>query len=190
MDRKFNPKEVDKLRKPERLQRENPQTVWENIGLSNPSCLVDVGCGIGFASIPFARHIPAGTVYACDISQEMLDILKEEIGKAGVKNIKPVLVEEAKIPLADGIADAVLMQNIHHELHAEVEILKECRRLLKPGGKIAIVDWKKEPMDIGPPQEIRVSVKKIGSDLREAGFTQIQSLDLLAYHSFVLAQKP
>jgi hypothetical protein len=62
--------------------------------------------------------------------------------------------------------------------------------LLKPGGRIAVIDWKKKPMEFGPPQELRVSAKKIGSDLREAGFVQITAHEILLYHSFVLAQKP
>jgi ubiquinone/menaquinone biosynthesis C-methylase UbiE len=190
MEKKFNPAEIDKLRDPRRLEVENPSVIWDHLGLTDPACVVDVGCGAGFCAIPFAGKTPAGKIYACDISQEMLDAMTKESQTAGVKNIFPVLVEEDKIPLDPGIADALLMQNIHHELHSAVDSLRECRRVLRDGGRIAVIDWKKEAMDFGPPLVIRVSSKKIGSDLREAGFVQIEAFETLPYHSFIIAKKP
>jgi ubiquinone/menaquinone biosynthesis C-methylase UbiE len=190
MKKKFNPAEIDKLRDPRRLETENPSIIWGKLGLGDSACIVDVGCGAGFSAIPFAKKTPGGKVYACDISPEMLDAITKEIESSGVANVFPLLVDEAKIPLEDGIADALLMQNIHHELHSAEESLLECKRVLRPGGKIVVVDWKKDLMDFGPPLNIRVSAKKIGSDLREAGFVQIDVFDLLPYHSFIVARKP
>jgi ubiquinone/menaquinone biosynthesis C-methylase UbiE len=187
---KFNPKNLEKLRNPKRLELENPDLIWEKMALVKPECLVDVGCGIGFSAIPMAKKMPGGKVYACDISLEMLSALGEEIKNSGVDNIRPILMEEVKIPVEGGCADGVLMQNLHHELKSPVESLKECGRILRPGGKIAVIDWKKVTAESGPPLEIRVSPKKIGSDLREAGFIQIEALEVLPCHSFLVATKP
>lgn len=181
---------VEKLKKPERLKRENPDLIWENLLLNKPASVLDIGCGIGFASIPFAKKIPKGIVYACDISEEMLDMLKPEIEQAGVTNIKPVLMEEVKVPLDDEIADCILMQNLYHEFKDARENLRECRRLLKLGGKLGIVDWKKEEMAFGPPLDIRVEAKKIEKDLMDAGFLFITNIDVLPYHNFFVAVNP
>lgn len=190
MEKKFNPLEIDKLRDPRRLETENPFIIWEKMGLGETACIVDVGCGFGFCAVPFAQRSRDGKVYACDISLEMLDAAEKEAEAAGVSNLIPVLMKETKIPLDDGIADALLMHNVHHELESAEESLLECRRVLRPGGTIAVMDWKKDPMDFGPPMDIRVSAKKIGSDLREAGFSRIVVLDDFPYHSFVTARKP
>ncbi|MBI3582060.1 MAG: class I SAM-dependent methyltransferase [Nitrospinae bacterium] len=189
-NRKFDPKEKDRLRDPRRIEREDPNLIWEKLEPDNPLCVVDVGCGLGFAAIPFSKKMPGGKVYACDVSSEMLEAMKLEAKAADARNIIPVLSQEAKIPVETGIADLLLTQNLHHELHSAVETLLECKRILRRGGKIAVIDWKKEPMEFGPPQEIRVTAKKIGSDLREAGFVRIESLDALRFHTFIVARKP
>lgn len=187
--RKFDVREVDKLRRPERLQRENPEVIWEQMALDNPEVFVDIGAGIGFAAVPFARKMPGGKVYACDLAQEMLDILRAESDAAGVKNIHLVKMDEVNIPLPDAIADGVLMQNLHHELHHPVASLAECRRIMKDGAKIAIIDWKKEPMEMGPPMELRLSAADIEGHLKEAGFAWVTRNDVLPLHCFIIGVK-
>ncbi len=190
LDKKFNPESVDKLRNPERLERENPEVIWENLPAENLETLVDVGCGIGFTAIPFARKMRDGTVYACDANSEMLDMLKAELEKAGVKNVKPLLMEEVEIPLPDGMADVVFMQNLYHELDQPMDNLNECKRLLKSGGVMAVIDWKALEMPFGPPTDIRVESIKIETALIETGFNFVKNLDVFSCHSFVVAVKP
>ncbi len=187
--RKFDFRDVDKLRRPERLQRENPEVIWEQMALDDPSVFVDIGAGIGFAAVPFARKMPKGKIYACDLEQEMLNILRAEAESSGVGNIHLVKMEEVNIPLPDAIADGVLMQNLHHELHHPVASLAECRRIMKDGAKIAIIDWKKEPMEAGPPQELRLSASDIEAHLKEAGFAWVTHNEVLPLHHFIIAVK-
>ncbi len=184
---KFDPKKLYKLKDPKRLIRENPETIWKNFSLDNPTCLIDIGGGIGFCAIPFAKKMPRGTVWVCDISVDMLAELKNEIKKAGVTNVKPLLMAEVDVPLPDSLADGILMQNLHHELKHPQNSLKECKRLLKPNGKLAIIDWKKGKMAEGPPYESRVTESDIENDLSSAGFTDIEKFTGLPYHSFLIA---
>jgi len=187
---KFNPDKLEKLRDPERLNRENPEIIWERLGLESPDCFIDIGAGIGFTAIPFARKMPAGIVWACDINLEMLAELKKELDKNGVTNVKMLLTAESRITLPDSIADSVLMLNLYHELENPGESLAECRRLLKPGGRLAIIDWKKEETPMGPKVEHRVSAESIEADLKKAGFADIRSFDDFPYHSFLTADRP
>ncbi|MEE8483570.1 MAG: SAM-dependent methyltransferase, partial [Nitrospinota bacterium] len=55
---KFDPKEKDKLKNPERLQRENPDLIWKTLALENPKNFIDIGCGVGFSAIPFSKKMP------------------------------------------------------------------------------------------------------------------------------------
>lgn len=187
--KKFNPAEVDKLKRPERLERENPETIWAHLALKEDSCFVDVGAGVGFAAIPFARKMPKGRVYACDLSWEMLEMLEKEAARAGVANVVCVPMGEVAVPLADAIADAALMQNLHHELDRPLESLGECRRLLKKGGWMAVIDWKKEPTPAGPPLHIRVSAEEIAAQFSAAGFMAVETVEAFPYHNFIIGKK-
>lgn len=188
INKKFDPKSVGKLKKPERIQNENPELIWEKMGLKADSTFIDIGCGVGFAAMPFAKKMPEGLVYACDISAEMLEMLKKEIIESGVKNVAPVKMDEVRCPLPDAIADGVLMQNIHHELDSAIDNLKECRRLMKHGGVMAVIDWKPMETPGGPPLEIRVEAGKIEEDFIAAGFSSVKSLDVFPYHNFIVAE--
>jgi ubiquinone/menaquinone biosynthesis C-methylase UbiE len=87
------------------------------------------------------------------------------------------------------IADLVYMITVHHELLEPEKLLKEGYRLLKPGGKITIIDWKKEEMIDGPSIEKRISEEMIIKQLKNAGFNNISQYNLLPLHSFIIAQK-
>ena len=189
IEKKFDPKKFTKLKKPERLDRENPELTWEKMSLKNDSTFIDIGCGVGFAAIPFAKKMTGGLVYACDLSEEMLAVLKSDLDETSIKNVKTIKMEEVSVPLPDAIADGALMQNLHHELDNAIDNLKECSRLLKPGGIVAVIDWKVMETPGGPPLEIRVDAKKIEKDMVDAGFDSIRSLDVFPYHSFVIAKK-
>ena len=185
---KFNPALVERLRDPERLQFTNPDAVWAILATRPVTTLVDLGAGIGFFAIPFARKIPAGRVYACDTSAEMLAHLQAALAEQHVGNVTPLRSEEVRVPLPDHEADVVFMANLHHELDHPQESLRECLRLLKPGGTVAIVDWKPDPTPKGPPAEVRIPPETVRAQLMEAGFHAVASHPILPYHYFLTAQ--
>ncbi len=188
--RKFDPKSIDKLNNPERFNRENPDVIWKELGLRDPRVLVDIGAGTGFFAVPFARKGLAITVHACDLQDEMLAWLKEHLPADLRGRVMPVKMEETRVPLADGIADLVYMINLHHELEDRGAVMKECFRLLKPGGMVMAIDWKKSETPSGPPQEIRVTEGEISADLKHAGFRDIRGHPVLPYHNFVTGKRP
>ena len=187
---KFDVKKVAKLHDPERLKYLNPEAVWTAIGDERVRTIVDIGAGIGFFAIPYSRKITPGKVYACDISEEMLGHLAESLQKEKVENVEPVHCEEVRVPLAAGIADLVMMFNLHHELDHPTASLAETVRLLAPGGKLAILDWKAEQTPTGPPLHVRVPPDQVASQMTEAGLTAIAHHPVLEYHYLVTGEKP
>ncbi len=155
---KFDPGQAHRLNDPERPKHENPQMILKAAGIRSGMTVVDAGCGTGFYTFPASGLIgEKGLVYAVDMSKEMLKILKREIEKQNVKNVRAVVSEETSIPLDDGIADMVINVNMLHEAYDMDAFVRELKRLMKNNGILLLIDHKKEPMPSGPPLQDRVS---------------------------------
>jgi ubiquinone/menaquinone biosynthesis C-methylase UbiE len=187
--RKFDPKKLEVLNDPKRLQILDPDLIWETVDVSNPRVLVDIGAGTGFFAVPFSRKMKGGKVYACDVSDTMLGWMEKNLRQETKGVVVPLKMEESSVPLSDGIADLVYMINLHHELEEPEKIVREAFRLLKHGGKLMIIDWKKEEMPEGPPLSIRVTEGTIREHVRKAGFVRITTYNVLRLHNFVVGQK-
>ena len=155
---KFDPKKLVKLNNPERLKYLNPDFILQNFNIGESPTLIDIGAGTGFFAKVFSELINEGKIYACDTSEIMINWMQENIQDP---KIIPVLNSENKIPLPDEIADIVYMINLYHELYEPSKILAESYRLLKNGGKIAVIDWRKEKTPDGPPIDIRVDESEV-----------------------------
>lgn len=184
---KFDAKKLAKLNNPDRFKNMNPDLILEAVGLQNPDILIDIGSGTGFFATAFSKKLQNTKIYACDNSQLMIEWMQENITD---KNIIPFKSLESKIDLPDECADLIYMINVHHELLEPEKILTEAYRLLKPKGKIAIIDWKIQETDQGPPLNIRVLDSIIKEQLLKVGFNNIKVDNLLfQFHSFLIGQK-
>jgi len=168
----FDPKKLNKLNNPERLKDIPPEYIWNKLALENVKTIVDIGAGTGFFSIPFMKLSGAKQVFACDISETMINWMQENLSEEH-PNILPIQMKEEILPLENSIADLVFMITLHHELKNPLENLKEARRLLKKGGKIFIIDWKTTEMKQGPPLNVRCKTEDVKEQIKEAGFTNI-----------------
>ena len=183
----FNPKKLDKLNNPVRLEEIPPKLIWDKLELNDPKVLVDIGAGTGFFSKAFLPFITNGKIYACDISDVMLDWVKENVCHE-FPEILPVKIENGIIPLDKRIADLVFMINLHHEIDNHRKLLKQANALLKKSRKILIVDWKKAEMEQGPSIDIRFTIDEVKEQLTESGFANLQSFELTK-HFVVIGEK-
>lgn len=186
-EKRFNPKKLNKLNNPERYKALPPELIIEKASLNNPDIIIDYGAGTGFYSTPFSERFPNSKIYACDIAQVMVDWMNENL-KNRYENIVPLKMEDNQVPLKDEIADLLFMINLHHELDSPNATLKECKRLLKPNGKIVISDWKKLQMEQGPPLNIRVDEDEVVEQLKKAGFVNIKTCSELALNYLIIAE--
>jgi len=126
--RKFDPKKLAKLNDPKRLEYLNPDVIWEEVSLATAGTLIDIGAGTGFFAMAFSKKIKNVKIYACDVSEEMIAWMNENIPADSKDTVIPIKMEEISVPLPDGIADLVYMINLHHELEQPLKTLKEARR--------------------------------------------------------------
>lgn len=188
IEKKFNPKKLEKLNNPKRLIDIPPDYVWDTLKLEKADTLVEIGAGTAFFSLAFLQQAKASEIYACDISEVMIDWVKENVVSKH-PGVIPVKCEENSIPLDDAIADAVFMINLHHELDDPTLIVAEAHRLLKPRGKIFIIDWIKKDMAEGPPTEIRCLPEQVVEQLVDSGFEHVSTFSTLPKHFLVVGEK-
>lgn len=187
--KKFNPKKLKKLNDPGRLEDIPMACIRQRLDVENPEVMVDIGAGTAFFSLAFLRQFSPSAIYACDVSEVMLDWIRENV-TPDHPGIIPVKSGESTLPLEDGIADLVFMINLHHELEDPVKILGESFRLLRPGGQVLIIDWMKKEMDQGPPVKIRCTPEDVQAQLLRAGFTGARSHPDLKKHFMVTGTRP
>lgn len=185
MDKKFNVKKLEKLNNPKRLESIPPKYIMERLNIEDESIIVDIGAGTGLFSKAFLEILNNITVYAMDISDTMIEWMKGHLPE----KVIPMLMGENNIPLDDNFCDLAIMITLHHELESPEHLLNETKRILKNGGKICIIDWKKEEMPMGPVFEIRCSKSAISDDLVSAGFKNIKTDESMGRFNMVWAQK-
>ena len=159
------------LDSPQRKKLLNPVKTLRALGIRAGMIVADVGCGTGFFTIPLAAVVgPRGRVLAADISREMIRDVGKRVEKAGLKNIKTVLSRENKIPVTSKRIDYCLLSSVVHELENRILFFRELKRLVKDGGKVGIIEWKKIPSPLGPPLRERISPAAMRQILAENGF--------------------
>ncbi len=181
----MDPARIGRLRSADRLEYFDPAKIWQVLRPGPDCTLIDIGAGVGFISLPFARAYPNAKVHGCDILDGMVGLLAADAAAQGLDNLDARLMQPAAIDLPDQCADFIVMAQLHHELDAPEPLMAECHRLLAPGGTIAIVDWKDEENGKSPAKGRRVPETSIRAHLRGAGFSDIQSHDIYEFHGFV-----
>ena len=123
----------------------DPSINLSKIGLSDGMKVVDLGAGSGFYAIELARRVgPAGRVYAVDVQKEILDRIRTSGATQGLRNIEVIWANAEKIggtKLRESMADRVIASNILFQIEKPDEFALEIKRLLKPNGKVLVIDW-------------------------------------------------
>jgi ubiquinone/menaquinone biosynthesis C-methylase UbiE len=109
--------------------------------------VLDVATGGGHVAYTFAPHV--ARVWATDITQEMLDQVKEEAGKRGLSNIRTAYAKAEALPFEDESFDLVTCRIAPHHFDSIPQFLSEVHRVLKKGGSLALVDNVVPPGSVG-----------------------------------------
>jgi len=153
---------------------------------------LDLGCGRGDYTVAIAEAIgPAGKIYGVDAWEEGLAELKTRAAARSIGNIHTISADLNKaIPFEDHVVDICLMATVLHDLLREGtgEVpLQEIRRVLKPDGMLAIVEFKKVEDGPGPPLSIRLSDREVEEVLRPFGFRKERVREVGPYHYLFIA---
>jgi precorrin-6B methylase 2 len=133
------------LEREEREQEERTSILLRELGLKPGMVIADVGAGSGYLSRQMAPLVqPGGRILAVDVQPEMLALLAKVAQDARYSNIEPLLGAVNDTRLAPGSVDLAIMVDVYHELEYPYEVLESIVRALKPGGRVAFVEYRGE----------------------------------------------
>jgi ubiquinone/menaquinone biosynthesis C-methylase UbiE len=188
MPHKFDPQNMKKLE--ERKKILPPMEVLIELGLGPGDVFVDIGAGTGYFSLPALDIVEEnGRVIAVDTSREMLDELESRVKSAGASNIEIIQSDEYDLKVADSSASFAFICTVLHEVEDKILFLTAIQKAMKTGGRLAIVEWIKQPMEKGPPPQDRIDISEAADMARQTGFRSIQSRAYNEFFYFVTALK-
>ncbi|MFC2033081.1 class I SAM-dependent methyltransferase [Chloroflexota bacterium] len=184
----FDTKQAKKLDNPGRINELKPLNLLRDLaGITNGYTCIDFGSGTGTFALPMAELVgDEGKVYSIDNSDTMLSYIR-------AKNPPPNLVlvnsDVERTGLNDELADICLLAFILHEVKKPGNLLSEAFRLLKPGGRIVIVEWKASLDSPGPPRRSRISQEQIEQLFRQVSLAMISYIEWTDNHYVAIGKK-
>ena len=161
-----------------------PDRVIAALKLKDGQAIADVGSGTGYFAVRIARAHPKVEVIGSDIEASMVDYLRVRAKKEALPNILSVQ-SAADSPNLPAPVDVVLIVDTYHHLPNRTDYFRRLQQSLKPGGRVAIVDFRPEAT-MGPKKEFRFPAEKIRAEMTEAGFVQVENHGFLPQQHFLV----
>jgi ubiquinone/menaquinone biosynthesis C-methylase UbiE len=175
----------------EREDEENPDLALRLLRINRGATVGDVGAGSGYITIRMAKIVgPTGKVYASDIQPGMLTLLQQNVARAKVDNVIPVLgaIDDPKLPAAS--LDLAIMVDVYHELSEPQRMLQRIREALKPDGRLVLLEYRAEDPDVPILRDHKMSKAQVKQEVEHEGFRQSRVYDELPWqHLFVFTKK-
>jgi len=176
-------KEFDK---PERDGWQKPEEIIDALHLDRAASVGDVGAGTGYFSVKIAKRIPDGKVFAADVEPDMVRYLGERAQREQAANLLPVQSSADAANLPEPV-DLILVVDTYHHIGHRTQYFAKLKSSLRPGARLAIIDFKADSPN-GPPVQHRISPEKVTEELAAAGFTLVESHDFLPRQYFLVFQ--
>lgn len=169
----------------------SPEKIVNEFDLSEGMSVADFGSGSGHLTIISAQKVgKEGKVYAFDILEDKLDSVRVRAKAASLENVEAVRANLEILGgsgLPDQSIDFVILANILFQSQKKTDIFREVKRVLKPRGRVALIDWKRGSGGFGPPDDIRTDTEEMKSLIGEAGFVFEKNIDAGQFHyGFIL----
>ena len=173
-----------------RAKWQKPDRVLRALPVRPGQIVADVGAGPGFWTLPLARRVGRrGHVFALDPEPAALAVLRRRLAKAGLRNVTPVLSDDTAPLLPEAACDLAVIVNVYHHFTEPAAFLKRVARCLRPGGRLANIDWADRDTPKGPPAHRRIPLAVFLRHARRAGLTVVAEHRFLPYQYFVVLRR-
>ena len=164
----------------------HPESIVGEFDITEGMSIADFGCGAGYFTLILAERTgPTGKVYALDILENSLDNVRAKARAAGIENIEVIktnLEILGSSSLMNDSQDMVLMANILFQSNKRADVIREGKRIIKPGGKLVIIDWKKGNGLFGPPDGVRPDKDELKQTAEKEGFVLKKEMNAGSFH--------
>ena len=154
---------------PKRDAWQKPHEVIRALAPKPDAVIADIGSGTGYFSMRFAHMVPKGRVYAVDTEPDMVKYLAERAKREGLGNVTAVKAAPGDPRLPEK-ADLIILVNVFHHVEDRERYFGRLRDSLKPGGRLAIIDFRMDSPE-GPPKAARIAPAQVKAELKRAGYT-------------------
>ncbi len=169
---------------PARDAWQKPHEVIKALALAPDAQIADLGAGTGYFTVRLASMLPNARVYAVEIEPNLVRYVEARAKREGLRNV--VAIEGAPDdPHLPEKVDLFLVVDTYHHIDARAEYFRRLRNALRPGGRIAIVDFKLDS-PYGPPHAARLAPEAVKAEMEAAGFAVAADHSFLPYQYFIV----
>ena len=186
----FNPDYLWYLETDKRDKWQKPGEVLKALEISKSAVIADIGAGGGYFTEKFSKYLgPSGYVYATDVQDVMIEKLQQRVAQRGLSNVEVIRGEFDDPRLPDACCDLVFFYSVYKEIDERISYMKKIKKALKPGGRVAIIEFHPDYLTPGPPLDMRLYPEQVIQELSPAGFSLIRSYDFLPKEYFLIFKR-
>src|SRR5581483_850913 len=175
---------------PKRDAWQKPVELVKALDIRPGATVADLGAGTGYFSRYLAAAVgPDGTVLPVEPEPKLLEYLRDRAEREKTATVIPILGSADNPRLPPRAVDLVLIVDTFHHIDDRIQYFRALRRVLRPGGRVAIVDWQKRALPVGPPMEHKLAREQVVDEMTAAGYTVATEPDVLPYQ-YVLIFAP
>jgi ubiquinone/menaquinone biosynthesis C-methylase UbiE len=175
------------LERPEREDEEAPSKALDALALTPGMAVADIGAGSGYYTSRIAKRVgPSGRVYATDIQPGMIQLLDRRVTAEGLTNVTTILggMDDPKLPPAS--IDLAIMVDVYHELQAPQLFLQRLKGAFKPGGRLVLLEFRKEDPKIPILEVHKMSVAEVTQEMEAEGYAIDRVIDTLPWQHIIV----
>lgn len=177
------------LERPEREQEERPDLLIKTLQIQPGEIIADIGCGSGYITWRLANATTdRGVVYGVEIQQEMLNLLSRNLAERKVGNVVGVLGTPQDPNLPEGV-DLVVMVDTYHEFSYPLEMMEAIVRSLKPGGRVALVEYRAEDPKVPIKRLHKMTEAQVRKEMAAQDLVYVETVHTLPRQHLIIFRK-
>ncbi|KAA9338747.1 class I SAM-dependent methyltransferase [Hymenobacter busanensis] len=181
---------ADWLERPGRDEQEGTAILLRELQLKPTDVVADIGAGTGYFTFRISPLVPRGKVLAVDIQPEMIAELQRNKAKKQAYNVEPVLgtVENPNLPNSG--VDVVLIVDAYHEFDHPREMMRAIRNALRPGGRLALIEYRAEDPNVPIKRIHRMSEEQARREVEAVGLQFVENRTALPQQHMLIFRRP